>query len=40
MSVDDIMASARDSGLKDLDHVEYAILERNGQITIIPRPPA
>jgi uncharacterized membrane protein YcaP (DUF421 family) len=36
----DIMASARDSGLKDLDHVEYAILERNGQITIIPRPPA
>ncbi len=36
MSHDDIMASARDSGLQTLDDVEYAVLERNGQITIIP----
>jgi uncharacterized membrane protein YcaP (DUF421 family) len=36
MSYDDIMASARDSGLKTLDEVKYAVLERNGQITIIP----
>ena len=32
---DDVMAAARDRGLKTFDDVEYAILERNGEITII-----
>ena len=31
----DVMASARDKGLERLDQVEYAILERNGEISII-----
>ena len=34
---DDVMAVARDRGLERLDQVEYAVLERNGQISIIPR---
>lgn len=33
---DDVMTSARDKGLYSLDEIEYAILERNGEITIIP----
>lgn len=33
---DDVMAMARDNGLERLDQVEYAILERNGEICIIP----
>jgi uncharacterized membrane protein YcaP (DUF421 family) len=32
---DDVMAMARDKGLKTLDEIEYAILERNGEISII-----
>lgn len=32
---DDVMAIARDKGLKSLEEVEYAILERNGEISII-----
>lgn len=31
----DVMASARDKGLERLDQIEYAILERNGEISII-----
>lgn len=33
---DDVMASARDKGVNDLSEIEYAILERNGEISIIP----
>ena len=33
---DDVMAMARDQGLERLDQIEYAVLERNGQISIIP----
>ena len=33
---DDVMAMARDQGLERLDQIEYAVLERNGQISIVP----
>jgi uncharacterized membrane protein YcaP (DUF421 family) len=33
---DDVMAAARDQGLARLDQVEYAVLERNGEISVIP----
>jgi uncharacterized membrane protein YcaP (DUF421 family) len=33
---DDVMAMARDQGLETLDQIEYAVLERNGEISIIP----
>jgi uncharacterized membrane protein YcaP (DUF421 family) len=36
ISDDDVMASARDSGLKTLEQVDRAILERNGEISITP----
>lgn len=32
---DDVMAAARDKGLQRLDQIEYAVLERNGEISII-----
>ncbi len=32
---DDIMTMARDNGIERLDQIEYAILERNGEISII-----
>ena len=32
---DDVMAIARDKEIKTLDKIEYAILERNGEISII-----
>lgn len=32
---DDVMAVARDKELKSLEEIEYAILERNGEISII-----
>ena len=32
---DDVMAMARDQGLNTLDQIEYAILERNGEISVI-----
>ncbi len=32
---DDVMAQARDQGIATLDKIEVAILERNGQISII-----
>lgn len=34
---DDVMAAARDKGLERLDEIEYAVLERNGQISIIQK---
>ncbi len=36
ISDDDVMASARDSGLKTLEQVDRAVLERNGEISISP----
>jgi uncharacterized membrane protein YcaP (DUF421 family) len=36
VSDDDVMASARDSGLKTLEQVDRAVLERNGEISISP----
>ncbi len=32
---DDVMAMARDNGLERLDQIEYAILERNGEISVV-----
>ena len=32
---DDVMAAARDKGLERLDQIECAVLERNGEISII-----
>jgi len=31
----DVMATARDKGIENLEQIEYAVLERNGQISII-----
>jgi len=38
VDIDDILASAREKhGIEGLDGIRYAILERDGQISIIPR---
>ncbi len=34
---DDVMAAARDKGLLTLDQIQYAVLERNGEISIIAK---
>lgn len=34
---EDVMASARGKGLKSLTEIRYAVLERNGGISIIPQ---
>lgn len=36
MTDDDVMTYARDQGLENLDQIEYAVLGRNGEISIIP----
>jgi uncharacterized membrane protein YcaP (DUF421 family) len=33
----DVMAVARDQGLRNFDEIDTAVLERNGEISIIPR---
>ena len=33
----DVMASARTKGIKSLDQIKYAVLERNGAITVIKK---
>jgi uncharacterized membrane protein YcaP (DUF421 family) len=35
--VSEVLATARTNGLESLDQVAYAILERNGAISIIPK---
>lgn len=34
---DDVMEKARDQGLRRLDQIDMAVLERNGEISIIPK---
>lgn len=34
---DDVMEKARDQGLKTLDEIKTAVLERNGEISILPK---
>jgi len=36
----DVMAAARSQGIKSLDQIDYAILERNGLITVIRLQPS
>jgi uncharacterized membrane protein YcaP (DUF421 family) len=37
VDVDDVLDAARESqGLERLDQIKYAVLERNGKISIIP----
>ncbi len=40
VSDDDVMANARDRGLRTLEEIDLAVLERNGDISIIPREPS
>lgn len=37
LTLDDVMESARESGLERLEQIRYAIIERNGKISIIQR---
>ncbi len=37
ISADDVMAVARDQSLKTLDQIHTAVLERNGEISILPK---
>jgi uncharacterized membrane protein YcaP (DUF421 family) len=37
ISPDDVMAMARDQGLKSFDEIGTATLERNGEISIVPQ---
>jgi uncharacterized membrane protein YcaP (DUF421 family) len=34
---DDVMAMARDQGLRSLDQIGQAVLERNGEISVLPK---
>ncbi len=35
LSPDDVLAAARTKGLRNLDKIDYVILERNGQISLL-----
>ena len=35
----DVLSAARREGLERMEQIKYAVLERNGQISIIPREP-
>ncbi|HSX71186.1 MAG TPA: YetF domain-containing protein [Pseudomonas sp.] len=37
LRLEDIMESARESGLERVEQIKFAIIERNGKISIIPR---
>lgn len=37
---EDILAAARTKGVRSMDEIEYAVLERNGGISIIKREPS
>ena len=37
LAPEDVLASARTKGIKGLDQIEYAVLERNGGISVIKR---
>ncbi len=37
LTPDDVLAMVRDQGLERLDEIDYAILERNGEISIQPQ---
>ena len=37
LAPEDVMASARLNGLRSFDQIDYAILERNGGISIIKK---
>jgi uncharacterized membrane protein YcaP (DUF421 family) len=34
---EDVLAAARSKGLRGLDDIDYAVLERNGQISILSK---
>lgn len=38
LSPDDVLAAARSKGIKNLDKIDYAVLERNGQISLLSKP--
>jgi uncharacterized membrane protein YcaP (DUF421 family) len=38
LAPEDVLAAARTKGLRSLDDIDYAILERNGQISILSKP--
>ncbi|MBE6554565.1 MAG: DUF421 domain-containing protein [Ruminococcaceae bacterium] len=38
LSLDELMSEVRQQGLTDLSQVEAAILEKNGNLTVIPKP--
>lgn len=38
ISIDELMSEIRQQGLSDLSQVETAILEKNGKLTILPKP--
>lgn len=38
ISLDELLSELRLSGVSDISEVEYAVLEQNGQISIIPKP--
>ena len=37
ISLDELMSEVRQSGVTDLSEVEYAILEKNGKLTVLPK---